>query len=84
MHGFALWRAEAVNDGVGPDRDADGINDERVAFIVPNGMAHGRKLQDLRVRAIQMYVADLNILAVVKRDFSFPLENADALSIART
>src|SRR5262249_52293944 len=39
MHGRALGRAVRVSHGDTADLDADGVDDQRVAFIVTNGVA---------------------------------------------
>jgi hypothetical protein len=66
MHGFALRCAEAVDHGVGPELDADGIDDEHVPFIVPNGMPHRRGLQMRRMGRVVNNVDELFIISQVK------------------
>ncbi len=70
MHRLALRRAEAVDRGETVHLHAYGINDQRVAFPMTDGIAHRRRLEIRGMHAVHANVADIGVLIVNDGDIA--------------
>src|SRR6266446_10711319 len=76
MQGFAVRSAVIVDHGIAADFDADRVDDERVAFIMTDGVAAPRRSHTRRMLLIQADAANLLIADIEYRDLVLLLQHA--------
>src|SRR5215471_21313613 len=75
MQRRSLRRAEPVDHGKGPGLDPDGVDDQRVAFVMADGIAKIAWDDIGRMLRIHAHMPDLMIDLINHGDVIRPLEN---------
>jgi len=81
MHGFALRRAPDINHGNRAGFDPEGIDHERIALIMANGIAQPGWDEGRRMLRIQPDMTRLRRVLIQDDDLMFLLEQCDLLRI---
>jgi hypothetical protein len=68
VESFRVRCAVPVDHGIPSDLDAHGIDDQRVAFIVPHGIAVPGRLHLCRMRLVHAHLAELMIVGIQDKD----------------
>src|SRR6185369_6981625 len=65
---FGMGRAIPINHGILPDLYADGVDDERVALIVTDGVAVPGRGDLRRMRLVHAHMTDLAVVLIEDHD----------------
>src|SRR5215471_9343080 len=72
---FAVGRSIIVDHGIAPELYADGVDDERVAFIMPDRVSCPRGFDSSRVLRVQPHASNLLIADIENRDLALLLHD---------
>src|SRR5215467_10173305 len=75
MQSLSEWRAVPIDHGKRSDLDPNGVDDQRVAFIMADRISIPGWRHIRRMRLVQAHLAELMIKGIKNGDFGRSLEN---------